>query len=122
MNFLLILQLIAALHSGQSITYSKSNAHEIIYAYEVAYGIPYDELYITLNCESGLNPSAFNAQDSHGGSEGIAQINIGSHPFITKKQRRDALWSINWAAQQFAAGKQGMWSCYVKHAEAEPDV
>jgi soluble lytic murein transglycosylase-like protein len=111
MNLLIILALLSALNSGSTLTFVPALSHEIIFAYELKYGIPSDDLYTTLKCESGLNPKAVNLHDAHGGSYGIAQINA-AHTELTRAQMFDPIFSINWSAQQFAAGHQYIWSCY----------
>jgi Transglycosylase SLT domain len=99
------------LNAGVPIHWSQQNAAEIVTASEVHYAIPHHELFDTLTCESGLNPKAINPHDSHGGSYGIAQINA-AHTELTRAQMFDPIFSINWSAQQFAAGHQHIWSCY----------
>lgn len=47
-------------------------------------------------------------------SWGLSQIHLPSHPHITKEQAQDAVFSIEFMAQEFANGKQTKWSCYKK--------
>jgi hypothetical protein len=112
LNFLILLSYIAALNAGMPIHWQQPYAQEIITAYEVRYAIPHDELFNTLQCESGLDPHAKNLGDSHGGSYGIAQINAGSHPNISRAQMLDPVFSVNWAAREFSEGHQHLWSCF----------
>lgn len=62
-----------------------------------------------IGCESNFDASAVGDQ---GTSFGIAQIHLPAHPDIATSSALDAEWSIDWMAQQWAAGHQGMWSCY----------
>lgn len=55
-------------------------------------------------------------------SYGCAQIHEPSHPDITREQAMDCIWSIDWAAQQFLAGKANMWTEYRKLSSYEPDL
>jgi len=45
-------------------------------------------------------------------SYGIAQIHLPAHPHITLEQALDPLWSIEWMAEQFAEGRENMWTCH----------
>lgn len=45
-------------------------------------------------------------------SWGIFQINLGSHPEITKEQATDPVWASEWAAKEWEAGREWQWSCY----------
>jgi hypothetical protein len=112
LNYLLLFSLISALNAGVPIHWRQQNAEEIITAYEVHYAIPHHELFDTLKCESGLNPHAVNLEDSHGGSFGVAQINVGSHPDISKAEMFDPIFSVSWAAREFSKGHAHQWSCF----------
>lgn len=91
------------------VVYSTTTATDIIIAYAVKYGIPAQPLIDTLRCESDFNA---NAIGDHGTSFGAAQIHLSAHPEITKAEAMDPLWSINWTAEQFAAGHADLWTCY----------
>lgn len=82
------------------------------------YGADAARLTATLNCESeGFqdiqsqipNKSGPNGQED---SWGVAQINLRAHPDVSIYQALDVRWSVNWAAEQFAAGNEREWSCY----------
>lgn len=45
-------------------------------------------------------------------SWGLLQINLPSHKEISLWQAQDALWSIRWAAGEFAAGRKCQWTGY----------
>jgi hypothetical protein len=45
-------------------------------------------------------------------SYGQCQIHLPDHPDITYEQAIDPEWCINWMAQKFSQGKQGMWMGY----------
>jgi hypothetical protein len=81
----------------------------LILADSKIYDVSYDELYGTLNCESGLDPSIVG---DHGTSYGIAQIHLPAHPDITKSEALDPQFSVNFAAHEFSKGRQAEWSCY----------
>lgn len=93
------------------IVYSTTTAPVIIEAYAVRYGIPAQPLIDTLQCESNFIRTA---SGDFGTSFGVAQIHLPAHTDISKAQALDPIWSIDWAAQQFKAGKQSMWTCYRK--------
>ena len=74
------------------------------------HGVDPDAMVAVARCESGLDPRAVG--DVHlGGSYGTWQIFSKAHPTITREQAFDPDWSSEWAAEQFAAGRQSMWTC-----------
>jgi hypothetical protein len=89
--------------------YTAWNAPIIIEAYSVHYGIEAKPLIDTMYCESRF---AANAIGDKGTSFGIAQIHLSSHPGITREEALNPFFAIDWAASQFAAGNQNIWSCY----------
>lgn len=91
--------------------YTIENAPVIIQAYAAHYGIPAQPLLDTLECESGYDPAAMG---DHGTSLGVAQIHLPAHPDITKEEALNPFFAIDYAAQQFAAGHQMLWSCFKK--------
>lgn len=93
------------------VIYSTTTAEDIITSYAIHYGISAQPLIDTLRCESNFDASVVGDK---GTSFGVAQLHLPAHPDITKKQALDPLWSINWAAQQFAQGHQHLWSCFNK--------
>lgn len=91
------------------VVYSTTTAEDIITSYAIHYGIPAGPLVATLRCESNFNSGAVG---DHGSSFGVAQIHLPAHTEISKAEALDPLWSINWAAEQFAAGHANEWTCY----------
>ncbi len=81
--------------------YASTTEEDIILAYAVHYGIKGDEFLKTLECESGLNK---NAVGDHGESFGVAQIHLVA--------ALDPMFSIDWAAHQFALGNANIWTCH----------
>jgi len=72
--------------------------------------INYGTFYKTLSCESGNfqdvaiqsqvpDPTGPNGKED---SWGAAQINIPSHPEITREQAQDPTFAIPWAAKEYA--------------------
>lgn len=95
---------------------------KIIEKNSTKYHVKFNSLLQTIICESpksddGLfDPSGQSEFTDEAGkreeSYGITEINLPSHPDITKEQATDAEWSIEWMTQQFAAGKASMWTCW----------
>jgi hypothetical protein len=73
-------------------------------------GIDSQRFTATLQCESGFDPNALGDQ---GTSVGIAQIHLPAHPDVSHENALDPIWSIDWAATNFAKDPE-MWSCYKK--------
>jgi hypothetical protein len=42
----------------------------------------------------------------------VAQIHLPAHPEITLEDAFDPEWAIDWAAREFAEGRQLNWSCW----------
>lgn len=88
---------------------------QLIHQSEVKYGLKHDILLRTLECESNLNSKAIG---DHGHSIGIAQINLPSHPDITRSEALNPVWAVDWSGQQFASGNASQWTCYRLLAKA----
>lgn len=91
---------------------------EKIAYYADLHQVSYEEMYVTIECESSFQtseqsqvkvPTGPNGRED---SWGIVQINLPWHPEITKEQALDPDFSINYMAKQFALGHQSWWSCY----------
>lgn len=82
---------------------------ELVEHFASQYQVSAPKMLATMKCESGLNPKAVG---DHGNSYGIAQIHLPSHPDITKSQATDPVFASEWTANQFAKGKQNIWTCY----------
>ncbi len=67
------------------------------------------EFLATINCESGFNAQAVG---DHGTSIGVAQIHLPAHPDISEAEASNGIFSLNWMADQWVAGRQKMWSCW----------
>ena len=62
-----------------------------------------------ISCESDYDTQAVG---DHGHSFGLVQINLPSHPEITKEQALNEDFAIDYLAKNLASGKGRMWSCY----------
>ena len=81
------------------------------------YGINGNRFLATLKCESGLKSiqSRIPKKGGPNGREdswGIAQINLPSHPTVTRAEAMDPYFAIEWAAKHFSMGHASMWSCF----------
>jgi hypothetical protein len=82
------------------------------------FGVNEKQFEATLKCESeGFQDIQSNVPKAGGpnGQEdswGIAQIHLSAWPQITIYEALDVQWAVIWAAQQFAAGHERIWSCY----------
>ena len=88
--------------------FSIAEPQKSIYYWADFYGISRVELYETLRCESGFNPSAIGAA----GEIGIAQIYLKYHPGVTREDALDPDFAIRWTALQFANGNEQWWTCH----------
>jgi soluble lytic murein transglycosylase-like protein len=72
---------------------------------------------------NGLDPYVFKliiTNESHWhprivsptGDYGIVQIHLAAHPEVTKAEAFDPVWSMQWMAAQWKAGKAREWTTY----------
>lgn len=82
-------------------------------AYKVATEHKLDaDLFVrVVHCEShGVK----DAIGDNGTSFGAVQIHAPSHPEISQEQAENPAFALEWMAEQWSAGRAGMWSCYRK--------
>ena len=101
--------------SGNSTSYKGNNNdsnrtyfRELSYKYANKYGVDPVRMWKIVLCESGGRPDAKNP---HSSATGIVQILLSAHPTITKEQALDPDFSLEWMAQNLAAGRWSMWVC-----------
>lgn len=80
----------------------------IVREVQLKYGLG-DDFYETAKCESQFNE---NALGDHNTSYGTWQIHLPAHPDISPKQALNARWSSEWAARQFLAHNEAIWTCW----------
>lgn len=99
--------------SPVTVVYSTTTASLILNAFAARYGADFDDLEAVAQCESNFDAGAKgDYENGKPTSFGIFQIHLPAHPEVTRAQALDPWFSIDWAAKQFAAGKQNMWTCY----------
>ena len=81
-----------------------------------SYGVDPQLALKIARCESKLVPQQSHYPDPSGpngreDSWGIWQINLPSHPTVTREQAMDVEWSTNWAMKHLKDHPH-MWSCY----------
>jgi len=90
---------------------------DMVDRYAEMYNVSADQMKAVITCESNWNPTIQSLHTNSGGREqsfGLAQIHAPSHPDVTYEQATDPEFAINFMADAFSKGKQGMWSCYKK--------
>lgn len=88
-----------------------------IQKYADQYKVSSTEMYHVLKCESGFNSiqsrvPSIKGPNGREDSWGVAQIHLPAHPTVALEEAMDPEFAIEWTAQQFALGKQTMWTCY----------
>lgn len=78
--------------------------------YSELYDVDSDTINKVIQCESKFNPNAHNPNGED--SWGLVQINLDSHPEITKEQALDTNFSINYLAENISDGNGRMWTSY----------
>lgn len=77
--------------------------------YATKYNVKPSLMRSVVQCESTFNPDAVG---DGGNSFGLVQINLPSHPTITKEQAHDPDFALDFLAKNLAAGKGKLWTCY----------
>lgn len=92
----------------------------MIARYADKYGVSYSEMYKTIECESGFDPTIQSLHKDPTGpngredSWGLVQIHLPDHPSVTRAEATDPDFALDFMAKSFAAGHASMWSCYTK--------
>lgn len=76
------------------------------------HGISYEKFSNLIESESKWNPNAVNEKT---GDYGVVQINLKSHPTISKEQALDPEFALTWAANEIKGGREWQWTvcnCY----------
>ena len=88
---------------------SSSSLDEKIDIVATKYGVQPSLMRSVIKCESSYRTDAIG---DGGTSFGLVQINLPSHPTITKAQAFDADFALDFLASNLAKGKGDMWTCY----------
>lgn len=97
---------------------------ELVDKYADKWGVSREEMNVTVKCESGYNPKAYNGNDVHKlsvGSLGIAQFSNETFLHYAKKMGKDYSnpynpdEALDVMAYMFSIGQKRPWSCWVKN-------
>lgn len=80
---------------------------EIIDEKALQYNVSASRLYFMIDCESSMNPKAFNPRGEY--SVGLSQINLEAHPHITREKAEQPEFAVDFMAKNFSKGKYNMW-------------
>lgn len=89
--------------------YTENDLRAIVEADARIRQISASQMEEVISCESEWD---IHAVGDHGHSIGLAQINLPSHPEITKEQAENPEFAIAWMADEWSAGHQRLWTCY----------
>jgi len=85
------------------------------------YGVSSYQMKRTVECESSfrnIQSEIVNKKGEREDSWGICQINLPSHPEVSKEQALNIDFSLEFMASEIAAGRDGQWYGYDKKADA----
>jgi soluble lytic murein transglycosylase-like protein len=82
---------------------------EIIEIKAKKYNVATSTIHAVVKCESGYNK---NAIGDGGTSFGLVQINLPSHPNITREQALDVDFALDFLAYHLSKGNGRMWTCW----------
>ena len=94
--------------------YSEQQIAELVNVYSTKYGVNSTKVLETVRCESRFRnvQSGIVSNGIREDSWGLAQINLPSHPSISKQQALQPEFALEWMTKQFSLGKASQWSCY----------
>lgn len=80
------------------------------------YGVSGEEMWNTILCESNGSTTIQSKHIRPDGSRelsfGLVQIHLPAHPNVSYEEAIDPQFSIRFMAENFAKGKQRMWTCW----------
>lgn len=98
--------------------YTKDELVTKVYKYANKYGVSPTKMEKLIDCEDpDWNPDLQSRIVKKGKREesyGLSQINLPSHPTITKQQAIDPDFSLDFMARNLKDGKANIWSCNKK--------
>lgn len=80
------------------------------YAVEMALQaeVPPQEVLKTIECESNWDHLA---QGDNNSSIGLSQINLPSHPHVSREAAEDPKYAIDFMVNEFEVGNKEIWTC-----------
>lgn len=97
--------------------WTKERIRERIRHYSEKYAVSYSVMDNVVSCETAgtYDPLIQSGHYKNGVREesyGLSQINLPSHPHITKEQARNVEFSLNFMGEEMAAGRYWKWTCW----------
>ena len=87
----------------------KQSIPQIVEYFANQYQVSAEIMLSTMRCESKLKT---NAVGDNGESFGISQINLPSHPEVTKEQAQNPVFASEFMAKEYSRGNAKIWTCY----------
>src|SRR3990167_5104071 len=88
------------------------SVQQLITFYATKYNVSESVMRTVVSCESSYKKEAIGDK---GKSFGLVQINLPSHPYVSKEQAFDPDFSLEFLAKNIAKGKGKMWTCWRRH-------
>ena len=85
-----------------------ARVEQIIVEAAIRHEIDSSRFLAVAKCESSLLPDVVG---DGGHSVGLFQINLPSHPYVTKELASDPYWASEWSAKKFKENPR-IWTCY----------
>lgn len=80
------------------------------------YGVSFDQMWGTIMCESHGSTTVQSRHRRPDGTReqsfGLVQIHLPAHPNVSKEEAIDPEFAVTFMAENFAAGRQRMWTCW----------
>lgn len=79
------------------------------------YGVSYDRMYHTIECESGFDIDIQSQHILSYGQElsfGLSQIHLPDHPSVSYEDAVNPVFAIDFMAKAFSQGNAKWWTCY----------
>lgn len=105
---------IAAVPTPTGHFYGPASLREIMRDTAARHGLPdwqIRQMERVIDCESGWKPWVVGDQ---GTSYGLVQIHLPAHPWVDEEMALDPVFSLEFMAGEWAAGRQWQWSCWMR--------
>lgn len=100
----------------EKIEWTKERIQQEVRERSVEYGVSYDQMWGTIMCESQGSTTVQSRHRRPDGTReqsfGLVQIHLPAHLNVSKEEAIDPEFAVTFMAENFAAGRQRMWTCW----------
>lgn len=98
------------------VEWTKERIRQEVLRKSTEYGVSFDQVWGTIMCESQGSTTIQSRHRRPDGTReqsfGLVQIHLPAHPNVSKEEAIDPEFAIRFIVENFAAGRQRMWTCW----------